>query len=67
MAKIEEEELGFKPDQDDDRNEFQPDFEGSDNSTDSDADDGELGGKARLDLFSDIIQAIKNFSHQYDG
>lgn len=59
MLKIEEEELGFVPDNDEVLDDFQPDFDNSDSGADdSDADDGELGGKARKDLFSDIVGAI---------
>ena len=67
MLKIEEEELGFIPDNDEMLEDFQPDFDNSDSGTDSDADDGELGGQARKDLFSDIIGTINAFSEQYGG
>ena len=68
MMKIEEEELGFAPDNDEVFNEFEPAFDNSDdNATDSDADYGELGGSAKLDLFNDIMGAIKAFSVQYSG
>ena len=63
MLKIEEEELGFVPDKDEQRPEdFEPDFDISDAGEDSDASDGELGGKDKKDLFSDIIGAINQFS-----
>ena len=46
MLKVEEEELGFVPDKDEPKqNEFEPDFDNSDSGQDSDASDGELGGK----------------------
>jgi hypothetical protein len=46
MLKIEEEELGFVPDKDEPKlNEFEPNFDDSDSGHDSDASDGELGGK----------------------
>ena len=63
MLKIEEEELGFKPDNDEVLQDFEPNFDNSDSGADdSDADDGELGGKEKKDLFSDILGAINAFS-----
>jgi hypothetical protein len=68
MLKIEEEELGFVPDNDEVQDDFQPDFDHSDSGQDdSDADDGELGGKAKRDLFQDIIGAISAFTELYGG
>ena len=59
MLKIEEEELGYAPDKEQERpEEFEPDFDISDGGEDSDASDGELAGKDRKDLFNDIIGAI---------
>ena len=67
---IEEEELGFVPDKEDPVEEFEPKFDQSQSGVDSnqsDDSDGELGGKDRQDLFSDIFSAIKEFSKQYNG
>jgi len=68
MLKIEEEELGFAPDKDEPpQEEFEPDFDNSESGQDSDASDGELGGKDKRELFSDILGAIKAFNQQHDG
>lgn len=68
MLKIEEEELGFAPDKDEPKQEeFEPDFDNSDSANDSDASDGELAGKDKKGLFSDILGAIKAFNEQHDG
>jgi hypothetical protein len=68
MLKIEEDELGFIPDNDEILLDFEPDFDNSDSEADdSDADDGELGGKDKKDLFADIMGAINAFSEQYGG
>ena len=67
---IEEQELGFVPDKEDPVEEFEPKFDQSESGVDSnqsDDSDGELGGKDRRDLFSDIFSAIKEFSKQYNG
>ena len=60
MLKIEEEELGFIPDME------LPDIE-DDSDSDSDCDDGELGGAMKQELFEDILGAINAFSEQYGG
>lgn len=68
MLQIEEDELGFIPDQNDNPKDFEQELDNQDSDVDdSDADDDELGGKDKKDLFSDIMGAINAFSQQYGG
>lgn len=59
MAKIEEDELGFDPEAQDNQELMVDD--GSVKSEDSDLSNCELGGKEKAQLFQDIIQSINKF------
>lgn len=63
--KVEEAELGFKPDKEEKASKVL--FDKDEAVSDSDGEGSELGGELKADLMNDICGALKEFSNHYGG